>query len=170
MAVKKDYGNAQTSMGKKVSKLELEAYIRDLNTANSKEIKNGMFTRLPKKELIESLRAIRRDILKISESDLLIKNLEIRNIKVLQDKIFLCGLNNVSNSMDRDFNRLSNNIKVNEFFGSEGISLEDSSLDSFKVGKDIYTKFLASDEDYIEDYYDRVLTDNESIKEYVKRL
>ena len=166
MAAKKNNGNAQTSVVKKITKLDLETY----NIDNSKASNNGMFTRLPKIELIESLKAIRRDIVRLSESDIFIKDLELGNIKVLQNKIVLCGFNNFSISMDREFNKLSNNIKVNEFFGSKGISLEDSSLDSFVVGKKIYTKFLESDEDYIEDYYDRVLTDNESIKEYVKRL
>ena len=170
-------------IGNKISNMNLERYIKPKNIKldeydglESYEIDNyskskiNKFTKLPKEDLIESLRAIRRDIKTLSDCDLMIANLELKNIKILKNKIYLAGITNISHNMDRDFSLLTSNVVMNEFFGSNGVVKENKDEEVLKVYQGIYTRFLASNKEFIEDFYDKELKSKETIKSYIKRL
>lgn len=172
-----------TGVGKKLASLDLKSYIRpknlktdELNVLESYEIDNygksktTKFTKLGKEELVESLRSIRDDIITLSNNELMITNLELKNIKILKNRIYLVGITNIEHNMDKEYAKLSSNVLMNEFFGSNGITKEMKDVDVFKVYKGVFAKFLESDYEYIEDYYDKVLDSKESIKSYIKRL
>jgi len=175
-------GRELAGIGSKIAGLKLENFIKPKhliigkdNKLESYEMpkvvrpKITKFSKLDKKDLIESLRAIRRDIEIFSQNDLLITNLKLKNIKILNNRIHLCGITNITHNMDRDYNSLANNVLINNFFGADGIVEEFRGEDAMIIYKYIYTTFMTSDDKYIEDFYEKKLV-NESISGYVKRI
>ena len=172
--------NDDLEVAKRLSTINLKCYVTpfDIREENGllisykmkkinfdkRDIKDMTF-----KEYIESLKDIRSDTEKITALGIQLSDLQRHNIALANGKIKIYDFSDYFLG-DRKYLKIHNNNEINDCFGD--LCFMDLSKDNpILIYDKIYSPFLSSSKNNIEDYFEETIEDKEmTLNEYVKSL
>ena len=131
--------------------------------------KSGTYTDMKKEILVSELRLVRADFTQLSEENLSFETLDADNVLIVGDKIFIYDYRKLSKSLDGEYARTYNNVKLNELFGLKLLAAENPHVDRFSTFDKFYTEFLSTNNDYLEDYIENEVKEDTLGKHILKR-
>jgi hypothetical protein len=186
VAIKQFYSDRKltedtTTIGIRLSKINFSSFAKPYNFVLDKngiiqkyymdllpKGKNGKFTLMDIDDLVSSLRNIRNDINKMTDSKILLCDFFLHNIKVVNNKIYFYDFSDYRLGDDDPLLRTHNDNEMNSLFGSIGVMDENLDINPIDVYDGLFAPFLGSGVPYIEDYIENNVR-SKNLRSYIKK-
>lgn len=131
--------------------------------------KSDSYSEMDKESLVRELRLIRADFSQLSEENIMFEKLSSDNVIIVGDKIFIYDYRKAIKSLDGDYAKTFNNVKLNELFGHDLLVAEHPHVDRFNIFDKFYTRFLSTNNDHFEDFVENEVKEPTLGKHLLKR-